>query len=526
MKSSAAFWLLAAGALLVGLLVWTPLPPGLWHDDGVYLMLGRSLARGGGLRYLGVPGDPPAPKFPPVYPAVAALGWWIGRDALGAASVASILNVLFTAGAVALLGAYAARALRLPLVIALGAAGLAALSVDLWRPALVALSEPLYLLVMVATLWAAARAEREDAPTRDVAALAALLLLLLHVRTAGVALFAAAVGGLALRRRWRAAGLVGAVVVVGMLPWAVWSARAGAALPGPLLDILGPYGPWLESQVRSAPDVYAASLPRAGAAMARRLSLMLVPGAWAPLWWATGALVSVAALAGTGLLGRRSPTAALALPFTLGLVWLWPFQDERMVLPALPVLLLALACSADALRRLACAAEPGVRARSVRVALAALALWAVAFGGSSAVRLSRGAASAPYPNRARQLVDAMNELHERVPPGSVVGAPELWATLSLVADVRVAPSALFHPISPTGDPVWGSPRSQMELWAATGVDYLVLEAGGHVTSPTLDLVDAACPGSVRLLESRAGASLVRLGWDEPCRRRLGVAGAR
>ena len=32
------FGLVALGALVVGALVWTPLPPGLWHDDGVYLI--------------------------------------------------------------------------------------------------------------------------------------------------------------------------------------------------------------------------------------------------------------------------------------------------------------------------------------------------------------------------------------------------------------------------------------------------------------------------------------------------------
>src|SRR4051812_33470138 len=186
-------------------------------------MLGRSLLHGTGLRYVGVPGDPAAPKFPPVYPLVAALAWLVGGDALGAGRVASALNLLFTAGALGLLAAYAARGLRLPLWLAIGSAALGAVSVDLWRPPLVALSEPLYLLVLIATLWAAERAERADASTRDALVLAGALLLLVHVRTAGVAVVAAAVLGLALLRRWRVAGLVAAVVVIGMTPWAIWS---------------------------------------------------------------------------------------------------------------------------------------------------------------------------------------------------------------------------------------------------------------------------------------------------------------
>src|SRR5438874_1197570 len=148
-RPAVTFGLVGLGALVVGLLVWTPLPPGIWHDDGVYLMLGRALLHGAGLRYVGVPGDPAAPKFPPVYPAAAAFA------------------------------------------------------------------------------------------------------------------------GLALRRRWRTAATVALTVAVGMTPWAIWSARAGAALPEPLLDLLGPYGAWLGGQIRSAPGVYVAALPALASGMAR-----------------------------------------------------------------------------------------------------------------------------------------------------------------------------------------------------------------------------------------------------------------
>jgi hypothetical protein len=194
------------------------------------------------------------------------------------------------------------------------------------------------------------------------------------------------------------------------------------------------------------------------------------------------------------------------------------------VLPALPLLLLALACTADALAR---ASFPSVRegpTRLPRVGLALLAAWALAFAGNSAGRLSLGAASSPYQTRTAQLVDALDAMRGRVPADAVVGAPELWPTLNLIAGVRVIPSARFRPISPTRDPVWGTPRQQLELWALGQADYLVLEAGGHVNNDALDALQQACPGSVQLLATRPSASLVRLGWDEPCRRKLGLSG--
>ncbi len=89
----APYLLLACAGLVVGLLLLVSLPPGLWHDDGVYLMLGRALARGEGLAYVGVPGDPAAPKFPPAYPALLAVLWWVTDNPYGVGQVAAVLNV-------------------------------------------------------------------------------------------------------------------------------------------------------------------------------------------------------------------------------------------------------------------------------------------------------------------------------------------------------------------------------------------------------------------------------------------------
>jgi hypothetical protein len=69
---------LTAGALaVVGVVAWEVVPPGVWHDDGAYVLLGQSLAEGEGLRYFHVAGSPPDAKFPPLYPLVLALLWKI-----------------------------------------------------------------------------------------------------------------------------------------------------------------------------------------------------------------------------------------------------------------------------------------------------------------------------------------------------------------------------------------------------------------------------------------------------------------
>lgn len=512
--------------------MWTPLPPGLFHDDGVYLLLGRSLAHGDGLRYQGVPGAPGAPKFPPVYPLVSALVWLVAGDPFRAARVLSLLNVVFTALAALAVSVFAERSLRLPRTLALAAAALTALSVDLWRLALVPLSEPLYVLLLLAALWAAARAERAESGGWSGAVLVGVVLLLVHVRTAGIAVALAAVIGLWWRgHRTRAVG-VGAAILAGCLPWVVWSSSASRTIPTPLLDILGPYGPWLADQVLGAPRVYGAGLPGAAVGVVRRCAELLVPGAHPWAWWPAAGALGVAVIAGGHDLFRRTPTAALALGLSLALAWLWPFLDRRMAVPLLPLLLLSLACFADVTAARLRSARAGAAAGSVGASrparradpwiLGALGLWALGLAGVSAAHLAEGVPRAAYEIRAAQLADALAAMRGRVPDSAVVGAPELWPALHLIAGVAAAPSARFRPVSPERDPVWGTPRQQLELWAAVGMDHLVIEDPGQMHGPTLDLLERSCPGAVRVLDVRPGAVLVRLDWDAACRRVLGL----
>jgi hypothetical protein len=55
----------ARGLGLVGIFAWAAVATGVWHDDGAYLLLGKSLAGGEGVRYSQVAGSPPGAKSPP-----------------------------------------------------------------------------------------------------------------------------------------------------------------------------------------------------------------------------------------------------------------------------------------------------------------------------------------------------------------------------------------------------------------------------------------------------------------------------
>ena len=132
--------LLGLGLFAVGIASWQPIPAGVWHDDGTYMLIGNALAGGHGFSYYGVTGAPPATKFPPVYPLVLAAIWTVTRSIGAATLVASSLNVGLIAAAGALFGRTLHRTAGLPLGLSLAVAGLGFASTDLVRTALIPLS--------------------------------------------------------------------------------------------------------------------------------------------------------------------------------------------------------------------------------------------------------------------------------------------------------------------------------------------------------------------------------------------------
>jgi len=142
-------------------------------------------------------------------------------------------------------------------------------------------------------------------------------------------------------------------------------------------------------------------------------------------------------------------------------------------------------------------------------------VWIIVLGSASVIALKGGRHVEPLRVRELMLARAVAAVFERVPPNAVVGAPELWAGLALHTGRRVAPSARFRP---AGDgPIWGDPQEQFAVWAASGIEYVVLENAGLVHQEALDELDARCPGAVQLQASWGGGMLVRLDWDEACR---------
>ncbi|GMV08219.1 MAG: hypothetical protein AMXMBFR53_44940 [Gemmatimonadota bacterium] len=510
------FLALFRGLLGGGLSFWRPVPAGVWHDDGVYMLIGKALAQGEGLRYVGVPGDLPAVKFPPLYSSVLAVLWLV-LGSVGAVTLsAELLNLVMVAAAGGLTAFALHRGADLRRRDAVLLAGLAFVSADVWRPALVPLSEPLFMALVAGALAAWPRGARPGG-LREVAPLALLLAGAVLARSAGMALVVGFAVALLLRRGARAAALAVAPAVVAAVAWGVWASSRAPRIPEGLRDVLGPYGGWLSGQVLGAPGAFLRALPAHGEAVASRVMALLVPGLTGWGLWVVAVPLGVAAAVGAWRLSRTlAPVTWTALAYGAMLL-VWPFVDRRLVAPLHPLVVVLVGVGVlEGLKRL-----PTAR---MRQALGVLAFaWVAAYASVTASRAARGWAVAGYQLRAGRLAAAVEVLHNTASPTAVVGAAEFWAALHLHGGWAAAPSARFTPrAEDDARPVWGTPREQLELWWGVGVDHVLLEQGGQIHGEALNLLEQQCPGTTTILARMPPQVVVRLAWDETCARTLGL----
>src|SRR3954462_9702336 len=90
---------LVVAAIVFGVAMWASHPylVGVFHDDGVYAILAKSLATGQGYRYLHLPGAPVATHYPPGYPLLLSLLWRLSPAFPENVGVLSLANAVFLA---------------------------------------------------------------------------------------------------------------------------------------------------------------------------------------------------------------------------------------------------------------------------------------------------------------------------------------------------------------------------------------------------------------------------------------------
>lgn len=491
-------YVLAAIATIAGLLVLQPYAVGVYHDDGAYAILARSIAEGRGFRFLQLPGDPAAIHYPPAYPLTLAMLWRV------APSFPSNVTTLLAANAL-FLGVVALGVHRL-CVRTLGwsepQAAVASLVSTLSYPLLlltgILLSESMFiaglmLLLPVGDRLLGGMRGRSWLLSFGVACGALAL-----VRTHGLALVAAVVLLLMWRRRWRDAGWCVAGVMIPLLPWQIWQAAHDGDLPAALSGSYGSYASWFFEGVTSA-GFFSRTLGSNAREIWSTLADRFSPADASIVKHFAAAAALLAIIYGGWSASRRAPVMAWCALIYMAIVMIWPYSPWRFVFAIWPLVIVFLGESARVAWSKARARQPiGV------LTLAALGV----IGVGIVTRETRAAIGRSWwvPARvaAQQTVPGMMWVVRNTSETSVVASevPELVYLYTGRRSVPVMPfTAAEYGVARSRE----LDRSNVEKTIRQlPVDYVVT-----ISPPMRDAVKAMTP-SPRLLDSAATYAAFRI----------------
>lgn len=334
--------ILVAGVFATAIWAAQPYAVGVFHDDGVYVVLAKALASGEGYRYLNLPDAPVATHYPPAYPLLLAALWKFAPEFPRNIIVFQVANAVLLALSAWGVAAFARRVLGWRLAAAIVVAIAATVSYPLLGLSGHLLSETLFAAVLMLALILAERAAANGSTTRDVWIAAAVGALLTLVRTHGIAIIAALVVLLLMRRRTRQAGYVAIAALVVLLPWQLWIVMNDGAIVEPLRGKYASYGPWLLDGLRGGIGfvwgTFANNVREVIALFADRFSLSdhALPRQ------VTGVVVAAALLVGGFGLRRRAPVTVLFAALYIVVLLVWPFNPWRFLYAAWPVVVILL----------------------------------------------------------------------------------------------------------------------------------------------------------------------------------------
>ena len=362
-----AAFVVFAVVLAVGVLTITPHPLGVFSDDGMYAVLARSLAEGKGYRFINLPGAPSGTHFPPVYPLLLALVWKIFPAFPQNVLVFKGLNAVLNAVAAVLAFRFGERVLALPRWAAALTALLAGVAIPSLLLAGMVMSEPLFLVLLLAALPLAERVRTHPTVARalGVGAMGGLLML---TRSIGIAFVVGSIVALLLARRWRHAALVAAAAAAFVAPWQLWVARHDDELPMVLRGKYGSYAGWMQRGVAAHGSEFVVGTVAQNVEGATRMTLTPLRPPGVP-WLVPFAVIAgvVVTAVGSWRLARRATATFLVLGAYVSVVLLWPFDPTRFLWAIWPLLMLLITSTfAELWPHARSCAEAGTRLRVPR----------------------------------------------------------------------------------------------------------------------------------------------------------------
>ena len=327
--------------LLVALANITPHLIGVFFDDAIYALVGKAIAEGQGFVYPQLPGTPPAIHYPPAFPLLLALVWKVAPSFPENTMWFKVVNPV-------VLSVAAWGAMRLAVRVLGWTPGAAAVVVLLGFVSVptmvltsVLLSEPLFLATLFPALVSASiLVERGGVRWAMLAAVAAAALVL--TRTVGGVILPAVVLVLLWDRRWREAALYAAVTVALLVPWQLFVWKHAPGFPDSLRGSYGPYLEWVVGGYREGGADLVFGVVRKNVVDAWGfLGIFFSPSVRfaRPIATVVVIVATVVGLLG-GLRERRTRVVALTTGAYLCVVFAWPYQIERFLWGAWPLLIL------------------------------------------------------------------------------------------------------------------------------------------------------------------------------------------
>ncbi|MGQ0643380.1 MAG: hypothetical protein ACT4P6_21755 [Gemmatimonadaceae bacterium] len=367
---------LAAVAIAASAMSVTSLPAGVFQDDGMYVVLARSIAEGEGYRFTNLPNAPHGVHYPPLYPLWLALLWKLAPSFPANVQLFKLANsLLLGVGAV---GAFVLARRRLGFgtwSAALAATAGAACAPLVWLSAMV-LSEPAFLAALFPVLLLAERAARPGASWRTAMAAGGAVGGLALLRSLGMFILPALALALVMQRRWRHAALALATGALVLGPWQLWTLAYADEIPPAFVGKYGSYFGWVVEGMREGGFAYVAAILKVNAKYSSEFltgSLGLAATPWMLRAVAIAVLLGLLTLGARELL-RRAPVTAGFLALYVSIVLVWPFPPHRFYWGIMPLLVLTPALG---IRYLRTAVPVPRRAYRSAVLIGAVALFAL-----------------------------------------------------------------------------------------------------------------------------------------------------
>jgi 4-amino-4-deoxy-L-arabinose transferase-like glycosyltransferase len=310
---------------------------GLFHDDGIYAVVGKSVAQGEGYRILSLPTAPAQTKYPFLYSYLVAALWAVDSSFPQNIWLLKSLNCAILAGIFILAAICYRRFFPASNCAAILFAALVCSNPIVFGFTDYLLSDLLLVLFALGALTVSAGDEQSQ--FFQLALLGAVVGLACLTRTAALPLvFAGAIHSLA-ARGWRGALLFLSAVGLLVAPWFLWVASHGQQPTDSLLAYYSAYdaagagsSDWLTSISRHWPIIHGNG---------RYLWDMVEMIYLLPLLPGFGWFIALFSLLGMLASARRNSLFLWSfLLSSLGLHLIWPFHPGRYLAPLLPVLVL------------------------------------------------------------------------------------------------------------------------------------------------------------------------------------------